>query len=149
MKDKVIQAARDLGLEVDVVTLDAPTRTVAEVAAAVGSDPEQIARLKDQPEVDHVTPDARLEPFGWSEPSLDDSIALDGALARTDCGASTKAVGTAAQVARDLGVKRIRTALMSGYEAGADGGGGPSCPFIKKPFLPGEIVTFVGQLLVS
>ena len=44
MKDKVIQAARELGLEVDVRTLDAPTRTVAEAAAAVGCEAPQIAK---------------------------------------------------------------------------------------------------------
>jgi len=44
MKDKVIQAARELGLEVEVRTLDAPTRTVAEAAAAVGADEAQIAK---------------------------------------------------------------------------------------------------------
>jgi prolyl-tRNA editing enzyme YbaK/EbsC (Cys-tRNA(Pro) deacylase) len=44
MRDKVIQAARDLGLQVDVRTLDAPTRTVAEAAEAVGCDSAQIAK---------------------------------------------------------------------------------------------------------
>jgi prolyl-tRNA editing enzyme YbaK/EbsC (Cys-tRNA(Pro) deacylase) len=44
MKDKVIQAARDLGLKVDVRTLDTPTRTVGEAAAAVGCDAQQIAK---------------------------------------------------------------------------------------------------------
>jgi prolyl-tRNA editing enzyme YbaK/EbsC (Cys-tRNA(Pro) deacylase) len=44
VKDKVIQAARDLGLEVEVRTLESPTRTVAEAAAAVGSEPAQIAK---------------------------------------------------------------------------------------------------------
>jgi prolyl-tRNA editing enzyme YbaK/EbsC (Cys-tRNA(Pro) deacylase) len=44
MKDKVIQAARELGLEVDVKTLDEPTRTVAEAAVAVGCDNAQIAK---------------------------------------------------------------------------------------------------------
>jgi prolyl-tRNA editing enzyme YbaK/EbsC (Cys-tRNA(Pro) deacylase) len=44
VKDKVIQAARDLGLEVDVRTLDAPTRTVAEAADAVGCESAQIAK---------------------------------------------------------------------------------------------------------
>lgn len=44
MKEKVIQAARDLGLEVDVKTLDSPTRTVAEAAKAVGCDAPQIAK---------------------------------------------------------------------------------------------------------
>jgi prolyl-tRNA editing enzyme YbaK/EbsC (Cys-tRNA(Pro) deacylase) len=44
MKDKVIQAARELGLEVDVKTLAAPTRTVAEAATAVGCKAPQIAK---------------------------------------------------------------------------------------------------------
>src|SRR4051812_45260814 len=44
MNDKVIQAARDLGLEVDVRTLEAPTRTVGEAASAVGCDNAQIAK---------------------------------------------------------------------------------------------------------
>ena len=44
MRDKVIQAARELGLEVDVRTLEAPTRTVAEAAAAVGCEAPQIAK---------------------------------------------------------------------------------------------------------
>src|SRR3954463_14698594 len=44
MKDKVIQAARELGLEVDVKTLETPTRTVAEAAAAVGCNAPQIAK---------------------------------------------------------------------------------------------------------
>ncbi len=44
MKDKVVKAARDAGLEVEVKTLDQPTRTVPEAAAAVGCDPAQIAK---------------------------------------------------------------------------------------------------------
>jgi Cys-tRNA(Pro) deacylase len=44
MKDKVIQAARAIGLEVEVTTLDTPTRTVAEAAAAVGAEEAQIAK---------------------------------------------------------------------------------------------------------
>jgi prolyl-tRNA editing enzyme YbaK/EbsC (Cys-tRNA(Pro) deacylase) len=44
MKDKVIQAARELGLQVDVKTLDQPTRTVSEAAAAVGCENSQIAK---------------------------------------------------------------------------------------------------------
>ena len=44
MKEKVIAAARELGLEVDVRTLEAPTRTVAEAAAAVGCNAPQIAK---------------------------------------------------------------------------------------------------------
>jgi prolyl-tRNA editing enzyme YbaK/EbsC (Cys-tRNA(Pro) deacylase) len=44
MKDKVVKAARDLGLQVDVRTLDQPTRTVSEAASAVGCGDAQIAK---------------------------------------------------------------------------------------------------------
>jgi prolyl-tRNA editing enzyme YbaK/EbsC (Cys-tRNA(Pro) deacylase) len=44
MRDKVAQAARDLDLDVDIKILDAPTRTVAEAAEALGVDPAQIAK---------------------------------------------------------------------------------------------------------
>jgi prolyl-tRNA editing enzyme YbaK/EbsC (Cys-tRNA(Pro) deacylase) len=44
MKDKVVKAARELGLEVDVKTLAHPTRTVDEAAGAVGCTPGQIAK---------------------------------------------------------------------------------------------------------
>jgi Cys-tRNA(Pro) deacylase len=44
MKDKVVKAARELGLKVDVMTLDQPTRTVTEAASAVGCDAAQIAK---------------------------------------------------------------------------------------------------------
>src|SRR3954454_3999035 len=44
MKDKVIQAARELGLEGKVQTLESPTRTVAEAGAAVGCAAPQIAK---------------------------------------------------------------------------------------------------------
>src|ERR687889_1788221 len=44
MKDKVVKAARELGLEVDVKTLAQPTRTVAEAATAVGCIEAQIAK---------------------------------------------------------------------------------------------------------
>jgi prolyl-tRNA editing enzyme YbaK/EbsC (Cys-tRNA(Pro) deacylase) len=44
MREKVIKVARELGLEVDVTTLDAPTRTVPEAAAAVGCRAAEIAK---------------------------------------------------------------------------------------------------------
>src|SRR5437588_8293000 len=44
MRERVLSAARSLGLEIEVRTLDAPTRTVAEAAAAVGCDSAQIAK---------------------------------------------------------------------------------------------------------
>ena len=44
MVEKVVRAARELGLEIEVKSLDKPTRTVAEAAEAVGADPAQIAK---------------------------------------------------------------------------------------------------------
>ena len=44
MREKVVAAARELGLDVDVRSLDRPTRTVAEAAAALDVDPGQIAK---------------------------------------------------------------------------------------------------------
>jgi prolyl-tRNA editing enzyme YbaK/EbsC (Cys-tRNA(Pro) deacylase) len=44
MREKVNAKARELGLEVDVTTLDRPTRTVQEAAAAVGCQPAAIAK---------------------------------------------------------------------------------------------------------
>jgi Cys-tRNA(Pro) deacylase len=44
MVQKVIRAARELSLEIEVKRLEKPTRTVAEAAEAVGADPAQIAK---------------------------------------------------------------------------------------------------------
>ena len=44
MRDKVRDAARQLGLEIEIRTLHEPTRTVAEAAAALGVEPGQIAK---------------------------------------------------------------------------------------------------------
>jgi prolyl-tRNA editing enzyme YbaK/EbsC (Cys-tRNA(Pro) deacylase) len=44
MKERVKDAARTLGLEVEVKTLDRPTRTVQEAAAAVGCEPAEILK---------------------------------------------------------------------------------------------------------
>jgi prolyl-tRNA editing enzyme YbaK/EbsC (Cys-tRNA(Pro) deacylase) len=44
MVEKVIRAARALELDIEIKTLERPTRTVAEAAAAVGADPAQIAK---------------------------------------------------------------------------------------------------------
>ena len=44
MRDKVIESARRLGLEVDVRKLDSSTATVAEAARAVGCEDAQIAK---------------------------------------------------------------------------------------------------------
>jgi prolyl-tRNA editing enzyme YbaK/EbsC (Cys-tRNA(Pro) deacylase) len=44
MRDKVIYAARELGLEVDVQRLEGSTATVSDAAVAVGCDEAQIAK---------------------------------------------------------------------------------------------------------
>ena len=44
MVEKVIKAARELGLEIEIRSLDRPTRTVGEAAEAVGADSAQIAK---------------------------------------------------------------------------------------------------------
>src|SRR2546421_11898919 len=44
MREKVSEAARALGLDIEVRTLDSPTRTADEAAAAVGVDKAQIAK---------------------------------------------------------------------------------------------------------
>jgi prolyl-tRNA editing enzyme YbaK/EbsC (Cys-tRNA(Pro) deacylase) len=44
MRDRVMKAAEELGLHVNVRSLESPTRTVAEAAAAVGADEAQIAK---------------------------------------------------------------------------------------------------------
>jgi prolyl-tRNA editing enzyme YbaK/EbsC (Cys-tRNA(Pro) deacylase) len=44
MVEKVIKAARGLELDIEIKTLDRPTRTVGEAAEAVGADPAQIAK---------------------------------------------------------------------------------------------------------
>ena len=44
MNERVMSAARKLGLEVAMTTFDRPTRTVDEAAAAVGCQPQQIAK---------------------------------------------------------------------------------------------------------
>ena len=44
MREKVTAAARALGLDVEIRTLDRPTRTVAEAASALGVEAGQIAK---------------------------------------------------------------------------------------------------------
>jgi prolyl-tRNA editing enzyme YbaK/EbsC (Cys-tRNA(Pro) deacylase) len=44
MHERVLVAARELGLQVDMTKFERPTRTVAEAAAAVGCEPGQIAK---------------------------------------------------------------------------------------------------------
>ena len=44
MVERVIRAARELELPIEIKTLERPTRTVAEAAEAVGAEPAQIAK---------------------------------------------------------------------------------------------------------
>jgi prolyl-tRNA editing enzyme YbaK/EbsC (Cys-tRNA(Pro) deacylase) len=44
MREKVNARARELGLDVDITTLERPTRTVHEAASAVGCDDREIAK---------------------------------------------------------------------------------------------------------
>src|SRR5256714_13914085 len=44
MNERVLTAARELGLKVDMTKFERPTRTVNEAAAAVGCQPAQIAK---------------------------------------------------------------------------------------------------------
>ena|SRR5436190_1693907 len=44
MHERVLSAARNLGLKVDMTTFERPTRTVDEAARAVGCQPAQIAK---------------------------------------------------------------------------------------------------------
>ena len=44
MREKVNARARELGLDVDITTLERPTRTVHEAASAVGCDDSEIAK---------------------------------------------------------------------------------------------------------
>ena len=44
MHERVVTAARELGLQVDMTTFERPTRTVDEAARAVGCQPAQIAK---------------------------------------------------------------------------------------------------------
>jgi len=73
-------------------------------------DPQQVAALREQSHVHHVTRAARLEPFARSSPEL-----VDGdALARVACSDRDAAEGTVAAVARDLGVTHIWRAGYTG-----------------------------------
>jgi len=44
MNERVLMAARELGLKVDMTKFERPTRTVNEAAEAVGCQPAQIAK---------------------------------------------------------------------------------------------------------
>ena len=115
-------------------------------------DPQDIAQLKDQPWVHHVARDSRLEPFGRPEPTMaHQTAALQSALARVDCGATVKADGTAADVARDLGVTRIWAAGHTGrgivvgvVDGGITAHGRPTqfgaWPAIPQPPAGGEVI---------
>lgn len=115
-------------------------------------DPRHISTLKAQPYVHHVAPDARLEPFTRPEPTtVEPAVALHGPPARVDCGATGKAVGTAADVARSLGVTRIwgggytgRGIVVGVVDGGISAHGRPTqfgaWPAIPQPPALGEVI---------
>ena len=73
-------------------------------------DPRDLAALREQPHVGHVTRAARLEPFARFEPAL----ATRAALARVDCGEDARPNDTAMTVAQHLGVTQIWRAGYTG-----------------------------------
>ena len=78
-------------------------------------DPQHIADLKNEPYVDFVERSARLEPFGRPGGAMArQSPRFHAASGRVDCAATAKADGTAADVARSLGVEGIQTAGFTG-----------------------------------
>src|ERR687894_725127 len=84
MREKVNARARELGLEVDITTLERPTRTVQEAASAVGC---KDAEIVDCAEVRQATPDevrvatgfsvGGVAPFGHDLPVVLDQTLLD------------------------------------------------------------------------
>jgi subtilisin family serine protease len=108
--------------------------------------------LKAQPFVDHVERGARLEPFGPPEWAMtQQTVAHHGAPPRVDCGVTAKADGTAADVAKDLGVTQIWAAGFTGrgivvgvVDGGITSHGRPTqlggWPAIPQPPAVGEVV---------
>ena len=75
-------------------------------------DPRQIDAVRAQQYVDRVFPDVPIEPFARLEPS-GIALAAPGSSGRIECG-TDKTVGTANQVAKDLGATRLWTAGYTG-----------------------------------
>jgi serine protease AprX len=77
--------------------------------------PDRLSSLRDAPFVDHVGRDSRVEPFEWQLPMMTvPSFGIRAASNRIECATTERADGTAAQVARDLGVERLWKAGLTG-----------------------------------
>jgi prolyl-tRNA editing enzyme YbaK/EbsC (Cys-tRNA(Pro) deacylase) len=126
VREKVIESARRLGLDVEVRSLDSPTSTVAQAAAAVGCEDAQIAKslvfvCDGEPVVciasgsHRVDPDLLAEVFDCAEvrqASPDEVRAATG-----------YAVGGVAPLGHDLPTVIDETLLEHGcvWAAGGDG----------------------------
>ena len=107
MREKVVAAARRLGLDVDVRTLPSSTRTVAEAARSVGCEPAQIAKsivfIADGEPVLVVASGAHRVDVGKLCDAFDCAEARP-ATADEACAATGYAVGGIAPVGHDLPV---------------------------------------------
>jgi len=77
-------------------------------------DPDDIEALRDQPSVENVARDTRLEPFSPSRFSETVVPAAFGASSHVECAGGDKATGTADGVATTLGVKSLWRAGYTG-----------------------------------
>ncbi len=84
------------------------------VVVSARVDPRYVATLRDSPYVDHVTRNARIEPFRELGVSLIQDDSAFATSVRVDCGTTVKADGTASDVARALGITKIRAAGFTG-----------------------------------
>lgn len=116
------------------------------------TDPELIGLVKAQPHCHNIARDVRLEPFeGRGREAEELSFAPGGAAPRVECAGSDRGFGTAADVARALGVTRIWAAGYTGrgLVVGVVDGGitargrltQPSAwPAIPEPPAEGEVI---------
>jgi serine protease AprX len=77
-------------------------------------DPELIRLVKEQPHFNNVARDAPLQPFERDLGAAELSAAPGGASPRVECAGSDRGFGTAADVAKKLGVTRIWAAGYTG-----------------------------------
>ncbi len=77
-------------------------------------DPRRLDAVRQQPYVDHVGRDVRVEPFDRPATAAEQLSVFSGAPGRVDCGGPGGAAGTAADVARMLGVTRLWAAGYTG-----------------------------------
>ena len=126
MRERVVAKASRIGLEVRVRTLEAPTRTVAEAAAAVGCDARQIAKsivfiADGEPVVCIASGAHRVDPDRLAE--ILDVVEVRQATAQEVCAATGFPVGGVAPLGHDLPLV-FDAALLDEqrvYAAGGDG----------------------------